>query len=94
MAAARGYPKRSQKDRQISDDITYTWSLEYGTNEPVYKKETVSGTRRASWWLPTREGRGEGWRGRLGLADVGCYTENGSTAGFYCIAHGTMLSAL
>ena len=34
----------SQKERQISYDITYMWNLKYGTNEPVYKTETDSQT--------------------------------------------------
>ena len=32
----------SGKDRQISYDITYTWSLKYDTNELIYKTEIDS----------------------------------------------------
>ena len=27
----------SQRERQISYDITYMWNLKYDTNEPIYK---------------------------------------------------------
>ena len=30
----------SQKERQIPDDITYSWNLIYGTNEPFHRKES------------------------------------------------------
>jgi len=30
----------SQRERQIPYDITYIWSLIYGTNESIYRKET------------------------------------------------------
>ena len=33
---------RQKKERQIPCDITYTWSLKHGTNEPVYATETDS----------------------------------------------------
>ena len=56
---------KSERQRQASDDISHTWSLEYDTNEPIYKTETVSGTQRASWRLPARQGLGKdaggGW---------------------------------
>ena len=32
-------------------DITYTWTLKYGTIEPVYK--THSQTQRSDLWLPS-----------------------------------------
>ena len=35
---------KKKKKRKILYDITYTWNLEYGTNEPMYKTETDSGT--------------------------------------------------
>jgi len=34
----------SQKEKDISYDITYMWNLQYGTNEPTYKTETDSQT--------------------------------------------------
>ena len=31
----------SQRERQVVyRDITYIWNLIYGTNEPIYRKET------------------------------------------------------
>ena len=38
-------------------DITYMRNLKYGTNEPIYKTETDSWTRRTDLWLP----RGTEW---------------------------------
>ena len=31
---------KSEGERQIPYDITYIWNLKYGTNEPIYRKET------------------------------------------------------
>ena len=33
------------------------WNLKYGTNEPIYRKETHTWTRRTDLWLP------RGWKG-------------------------------
>ena len=30
------------RERQIPYDTTYTWNLKYGTNELIYRTETVS----------------------------------------------------
>ena len=30
----------SQRERQISRDITYVWNLKYDTNEPIYETES------------------------------------------------------
>ena len=35
---------KSERERQIPYDITYTWNLKDGTNEPTYKTETDSQT--------------------------------------------------
>ena len=53
---------KSERERQIPDDITYMWNLNYGTNEPIYKTETDSQTQRTELWLP-RGGRKkwDGW---------------------------------
>ena len=48
--------------RQIQYAIIYLWNLKYGTDEPIYRIETVSQTWRADLWLP-REKRRE-WEGR------------------------------
>ena len=34
----------SQRERQMPYDTTYIWNLMYGTNEPMYRRETNSGT--------------------------------------------------
>ena len=47
MDATRDYHtkwSKSERERQISYDITYMWNLKYGTNEPIYKSETESQT--------------------------------------------------
>ena len=33
---------KSDRERQISYDITYMWNLKYDTNELIYKTETDS----------------------------------------------------
>ena len=48
--------KLSQK-RKIPHDITYVWNLQYSTNEPNYKTERESRTKKPDWWLP------RGWEG-------------------------------
>ena len=35
---------KSERERQIPYDITYTWNLKYDTDEPIYKTETDSQT--------------------------------------------------
>ena len=48
---------KSDKERQISYDITYMWTLKNSTNELIYKTETDSQTKKN--WLPKGKG-GEG----------------------------------
>ena len=43
------------------------WDLKYGTDEPTYRKETVSLTENS---LVAAEGEGVGWTGSLGLVDA------------------------
>ena len=38
-------PSKSERERQIPDDIIYTWNLKYDTKEPMYETETDSQTR-------------------------------------------------
>ena len=33
---------KSERERQISYDITYMWNLKYDTSEPIYKTEIDS----------------------------------------------------
>ena len=35
---------KSDRERKIPCDITYTWNLKYDTNELIYKTETDSQT--------------------------------------------------
>ena len=35
---------QSERERQITYDITHMWKLKYGTNEPIYETETDSQT--------------------------------------------------
>ena len=35
---------KSEKQRQIPNDIAYMWALKYNTNEPIYETETDSQT--------------------------------------------------
>ena len=52
---------RSERERQIPYDVTYSWDLIYGTNERFYRKETNSWTWKTDLWLPW--GRGREWGG-------------------------------
>ena len=76
MDATREYHtkwSKSERERQISYDITYMWNLKYDTNELIYETETDSQTQRTDLWLPRGRGVGEGCTGRLGLADANYY---------------------
>ena len=42
------HTKQSQKGEDKSDDITYMWSLNYDTNDLIYKVETHSQTSRTN----------------------------------------------
>ena len=47
MDGPRGYHtkwSKSEKERQISYDMTYLWNLKYDTNELIYKTEIDSQT--------------------------------------------------
>ena len=51
------------------------WNLKYDTNEPIYETETQ--IQRTDWWLPRGRRLKEKWSGRLVLADVSFYIQNG-----------------
>ena len=40
VTATRDYHSKSERERQISYDITYMWNLKYDTNELIYETET------------------------------------------------------
>ena len=44
MEGTKDYPTKvkSERKRQIPDDITYMWNPKYDTNELIYKIETDS----------------------------------------------------
>ena len=50
MDATRDYHTKSERERQIPYDVTYTWNLKYGADEPICKTETRS--QRTDLWLP------------------------------------------
>ena len=52
----------SQREKDKYHMISHIWNLKYGTNEPIYRKETNSQTWRTEVWLP--RGRGREWDGR------------------------------
>ena len=66
----------SQNNKDNAYDITYVWNLKDDTNEPLYEIETESGIQRTDWWSPSGR-RLDGWIGRLGLAYVNFYMQNG-----------------
>ena len=49
------------------------WNLNYDPNELIYETETDSQTERTDSWSPRGQRVGEGWTGRLGLADAKYY---------------------
>ena len=57
-----------REERKIPYDVTYIWNLIYGTNEPIYRKETNSWMWKTDLWCPS--GEGVGWTGSLGLVDA------------------------
>ena len=43
------YQVKSDRERQISYDITYMWNLKYDTNELIYETETCGCQGRGVW---------------------------------------------
>ena len=52
---------KSEREKQIPYGSIYMWNLKYGTDEPIYRRETDSQTWRADLWLP--RGRRREWNG-------------------------------
>ena len=46
---------RSDRERQISCDITFMWKLKHNTNEFIDEIETDSQTSKTNLWLPKGE---------------------------------------
>ena len=53
------------------------WNLKYDTNELICETETDSQTERTDLRVPRGRELGEGWNGRLRLADMSYYVKNG-----------------
>ena len=73
MDATRGYHtkwSKSEKERQITYNITYMWDLKYGINETIYKIGTDSDRENTLLNAKGIVGEGEGWTGSLGLTDA------------------------
>ena len=74
--------KHSEKEIQISYDITYLWNLKYCTSELIYKTETdhnhgeqICGCQWGREW--------DAWE-VWGVMDANCYIWNGWPIGSYC----------
>ena len=73
MDATRDYHakwSKSERERQISYDIAYTWNLKYGTNEPIYKTETDSDIENRLVVVKVGGRGGRGMDGEFGLVDA------------------------
>ena len=64
MDASRDSHTKSEREKQIPYDITYTWNLKYGTNDPTYRTERDSQTRNR---LVAAKGQEEGMGYGLGV---------------------------
>ena len=60
----------SQKEKDISYDITYIWNLIYSTNEPIHRKETRGLGEQTCGCRGGGRGEGVGWTGNLGLIEA------------------------
>ena len=69
MDATRDYHTKwsqSERERQVSYDITYMWNLKYGTNKPIYKTERLTGSEKRHVVAKGEEGGEEGGVGVWG----------------------------
>ena len=58
----------SERERQMPCDTTYTWNLNYDTNELIYKTETESQTKRTKLWLTKGKGGKKGINKEFGIS--------------------------
>ena len=65
------YEVKSERERQIPNEVTYIWNLMYSTNEPFHRKEN-HGHREQ-----TCDCQGGGGTGNLGLVDANYCLWNG-----------------
>ena len=59
---------KSERERQIPYDITYSWNLIHGTNEPFHRKENHGLGEQT--YIPKREGDKVRPTENLGLTDA------------------------
>ena len=61
---------KSESGEQIPYGITYMWNLKHGTNEPIYRTQTVTDMENRP--MVAKEVGGGVWRctGSLGLVDL------------------------
>ena len=50
----------SEREKQIPYDITYTWNLKYGTNEPIHRAE-IDSHREQTYGCQGRGESGMNW---------------------------------
>ena len=62
----------SERERQISCDITYMWNLKYDTNELTCETDSQTENR-----LVVAKGGGQVWSRSFGLTDTNYYMQNG-----------------
>ena len=67
----------SDRERQISYDITYMWNLIYDKMNLFTKQKQTHRYREETCGCQKGEGLGEGWIGSLGLVQANFYIENG-----------------
>ena len=84
---------KSKRERQIPYDITYSWNLIYGTNEPFHRKKKMH--RLGEETCSCQGGwEGVGWTGNLGLIDANYCLWNELAMRSCCIVQGTISSHL
>ena len=84
---------KTERERQIPYVIIYVWTLIYGTNEPIYRKETLMNMENR---LGLAKGEGEGvrWTGIWELVDANYCIWSGKAMRSCCVAQGTIYSHL
>ena len=65
---------KSERDRQMSYDITYMWNVKYKTNELSTKQKKIQRYREQTCSLPRERGGGEGMDQEFGISRCILYT--------------------
>ena len=58
---------KSDREKQISYDMSYIWNLKNDTNELIYKVEIDSQTQKTNFRLPKGKGEGEEINQKVGV---------------------------